>query len=387
MRDLVDARAGFRWQRGQLEVEALQLRLADGFESLAQGDDGRNRVAGSEPRGELVDLFGDDAFRTDHFARAPGEILADRRLEIVDVVEEHLFDLAGRGFDVARDGDIDDEQRAAAPPAHDALDMRLRENRRGRAGRGDDDVARADRRVQLVPRRGAGAADRLGRSRGVRHRPADDRHMLHALRLHVQGRQLAHFARADDEHVPPGEVAEDLARQGHGRVAHRHRARTEAGFRPHALADRERTVEEPVEHGADGARIGRDRMGVLHLAENLRLPDHERVETGRHAEQMPGRVDVADVVDVRCEIGARKAVEVADEADQVVARRLDVVAGDVELGAVAGGEHDGFTRGAARSQHAERFRNAARLKVDALAHVDRRGAVTHSYQEKVHNGR
>ena len=59
----------------------------------------------------------------------------DRRLQIVDVVEEHLLDFAGRRLDVARQRDVDDEQRPVAPRPHHRLDARLGENRRRRAGR------------------------------------------------------------------------------------------------------------------------------------------------------------------------------------------------------------------------------------------------------------
>ena len=43
------------------------------------------------------------------------QVLADRRLQVVDVVEEHLLDFAGRRFHVAGHGDVDDEERPVAP--------------------------------------------------------------------------------------------------------------------------------------------------------------------------------------------------------------------------------------------------------------------------------
>ena len=116
---------------------------------------------------------------------------------------------------------------------------------------------RAEHRVELVPRRGARAADRFRRPRRVRHRPADDRHVLHALRLHVQRGQLAHLAGADDERRCGRLRSPKILRASDdGGEADRHRARAEAGFRAHALADGERRVEQPVEHRADGLRVG-----------------------------------------------------------------------------------------------------------------------------------
>ena len=62
----------------------------------------------------------------------------------------------------------------------------------------------------------------------------------------------------------------------------------------HALADRERRVEQAVQHRPDGARRVGDRVRVLHLPENLRLAHHQRVEAGGDAEQVPRDVQVDD---------------------------------------------------------------------------------------------
>ena len=93
-------------------------------------------------------------------------------------------------------------------------------------------------------------------ARGVRHRPARDEHPPDPLRAHVQRRELAHLARADDEHVAPLQIAEDLARQRDRRVADRDGARGERRLRAHALADGERRVEQPVEQRAGRAALG-----------------------------------------------------------------------------------------------------------------------------------
>ena len=343
---------------------------------LAQRDDGRDRPARAEPGAELLDLLADDRLGAGDLAGAPREVLADGRLQVVDVVEEDLLDFAGRRFDVARQRDVDDEERPVAPRPHDGLDVRLREDRRGRAGRRDHDVARAEHGVHVVPRRGARAADRLRRPRRMRHRPADDGHVLHALRLHVQRRELAHFARADHDDVASLEVAEDLAREGDRGEAHGHRARAEARLGPHALAHGEGRVEQPVQDGPGRLRFGRDRVRVLHLAEDLRLADDERVEARGDAEEMPRGVEVVQVVDVRDHIAGRHVVELAEELHEVVARRGGLVARDVDLGPVARRQHRRLARRPAGRQCAERLGHTPGLKVDPLTQVDRRRAMT-----------
>ena len=58
----------------------------------------------------------------------------------------------------------------------------------------------------------------------------------------------------------------------------------------HALARVERILEEPVQHRPGRAGGQRGLVGLAHLAEDLRLARHERVEAGRHAEEVLDRL-------------------------------------------------------------------------------------------------
>ena len=102
-----------------------------------------------------VDFLADDRLGARELGAAPRQVLLHDRLQVVDVVEEHLLELADRRLDVARHGDVDDEQRPVAPRPHHLFDARARQDRLGRAGRGDDDVGGRQRVVELVPRDGA----------------------------------------------------------------------------------------------------------------------------------------------------------------------------------------------------------------------------------------
>src|SRR5262249_22921398 len=106
---------------------------------------------------------------------------------------------------------------------------------------------------------------------------------------------------------------------------------------------------------------------------------------GRDAEEMARRVEVAYVIDVRRDFGRRELVVVAQEAHQILACELRLLTGDVHLGSVAGRDDDGLVRGAALRQRAERPQQAARLEIDTLAHVDRRGAMTDSDEQQMHS--
>ena len=120
-------------------------------------------------------------------------------------------------------------------------------------------------------------------------------------------------------------------------------------------------------------------MRVLHLAENLRLADDQRVEAGGDAKQVPRGFEVGELVDVRRAETARSMPwnslkNVASSARAAV----DVVARDVQLGAVAGRDHRHFAGRTAGRERPQRAFEAARLEVEPLAQLDRRGAMTDS---------
>ena len=58
---------------------------------------------------------------------------------------------------------------------------------------------------------------------------------------------------------------------------------------------------------------GRHRERVLDLAQDLRFPHHQRVEAGRHPEQVAHHVGVVAGVEVGRELGFRHVMEAAHE--------------------------------------------------------------------------
>ena len=68
------------------------------------------------------------------FRTAARQVLLHDRLQIVDVVEEHLFDVADRCFDVARHRDIDHEEWISPVATGDRFDLRARDDRALRSG-------------------------------------------------------------------------------------------------------------------------------------------------------------------------------------------------------------------------------------------------------------
>ena len=120
-----------------------------------------------------------------------------------------------------------------------------------------------------------------------------------ALAGEVRRRQLDHLAGADHQHAGLGDRREDALGELHRRGGHRDRRAADVGVRAHVLGDGEGPLEQPVEHQAQRAR----RFGVphrlLHLAEDLRLAQHHRVEPARDAERMRDGAFARQRVDVR----------------------------------------------------------------------------------------
>ena len=158
---------------------------------------------------------------------ASRQILLHDALQVVDVVQEDLFDLADLWVDVAWHGDVDDEQRFGAPPAQDHLDVFAHDDGSLRSRRREDDIRIAHRLSQVRP--GDRASADLRRERvSVRWRATRNDDLLHAVAAQVLRGQRADLAGADDEHAPAVEPPEDLSRQRHCGEAHRHGAFADA---------------------------------------------------------------------------------------------------------------------------------------------------------------
>jgi hypothetical protein len=75
-------------------------------------------------------------------------------------------------------------------------------------------------------------------------------------------------------------------RQAHRRGGERHGVGADARLGAHALGGGKGGLEQLVERGAGAAGLLRDAIGVLQLAEDLRLAEHHGIETRGDAEGM-----------------------------------------------------------------------------------------------------
>ena len=123
-----------------------------------------------------------------------------------------------------------------------------------------------------------------------------------ALAAQVLRRQRADFAGADHEHASSFEAAENLSRERDRGEADRYGPFAERRLAADPLADAERPVERLAQERSGAVPFAsRDLERILDLAQYLRLADDERIESRRHAKQMPRRRHVAMREQVRQE--------------------------------------------------------------------------------------
>ena len=120
---------------------------------------------------------------------------------------------------------------------------------------------------------------------------------------HLARRELAHLAGADEQHRAVAQLAEDLPRELDGDVRDGHGVAADRGLGARALRRGDRAVAQRVQHRAEAARLLRGLVRLLHLAEDLRLAEHHRVEAGGHAEGVAHGRLALELVEVRLDLG------------------------------------------------------------------------------------
>ena len=125
------------------------------------------------------------------------------------------------------------------------------------------------------------------------------------------------------------------------------------------------------EHRPGRVGLRRELVRLAHLAEDLRLAGQERIEPRGDAEEMQRRVDAAQL---------HQEVRVAEHRPGTRRGHVRIVACDVELGAVAGREHDRLET--VLRQPSDDLERRIRSQVQPLAKVERRGAVGRSHEHE-----
>ena len=128
----------------------------------------------------------------------------------------------------------------------------------------------------------------------------------------------------------------------------------------------------------------REREGVLHLPEDLRLADHHGIQARGHAERVADRVvlgmDIEDGLD-GCRVHAALPAQMAERGGARLARHL----GDaVDLDAIARRQHHGLAQRAATHEVAQDLADLVLVGRQLLAQLDRRVLVAQPCSEERH---
>ena len=205
-------------------------------------------------------------------------VLFDDVLQVVDREEVHVGDLGHGGLDVARHREIDHENRAVPPLAHRRRggapgDQRLRRRRAAHHDVGLDQLLLEAAQVDRV------ALDLGGERLRPRERAIGDHEPLHPGACEMPGGEIDHFAGADHERGALAQVRIHPPREADGRGGERDGVGADLRLGADALCGRKRRLKELVERGAGAAGLLRYAVGILELAQDLRLAEHHGVES------------------------------------------------------------------------------------------------------------
>ncbi len=226
------------------------------------------------------------------------------------------------------------------------------------------------------------AAEATGQRLGVVERAIGDDQAAHLGFGQVTGGQLNGLAGANEQDAGLGKVGEHGFGEAHRGEGDGYRARTDARIRADPLGDRKRVLEKALQRRIEGAGMPGDRIGILDLAENLRLAENHRFEPGGHAEQVPHGIGIVVAVEEFLDV---RAMQLPMSMQPVEWRGLgagfDIA---VQLGAVAGREDGRFTHAGLRNQLDQGASGGVRRKRRPLAQGDRCANVIESESDQGH---
>ena len=158
--------------------------------------------------------------------------------------------------------------------------------------------------------------------------------------MQVAGDQGNGLARADQQGLAALQVAEDLLGQAHGRKSHRNRVFADGSVGAYLLGRVEGGLEQAPQQRPDRTRFTRDGVGRFHLAENLRLAQHQRVQPRGHAHHVTNGSIVFMDISAGTQLIEAQVVVVRQPFQHAVCRKVVLLY--IELTAIAGGEDRSF---------------------------------------------
>jgi hypothetical protein len=119
---------------------------------------------------------------------------------------------------------------------------------------------------------------------------------------------------------------------------------------------------------------------LLHLAENLRLAQHHRIQPGGDAEHVAHGILLRMLVEVGMDLLRRQRMVLG----QPVGGELRMLGGAVQLGAIAGGKDGGFAHRLLAQQVVQGLTHARRVERHLLANRERGRMVVDAQSVQLH---
>ncbi len=351
---------------------------------LAQPHDRRHHDPRGLPLAELLGLGRADLLGGRGLLPAQGDVARHHGLQVVEVVQHAALDPAHLGLDVPRHRQVDQQQRVARAagdgPAHHVRGQHgcgaeVDETTRSAAG---SRSCTSSKRTAEAPRRSA----RVQAAANVRVETTTSRRPR-PIRLRAASSEVwpAPIRSAERPSSPPSRAPGELCgHRGHGRVLG-----GDARLAAHPFAGLEGALEGAVQERPDRALLLGHLQRLAHLAEDLDLARDERVEPGGDPAQVQGGDVVAQVVERGVEPRGVGAGNVRELGPGHRVDRGRIRPGDVDLGAVAGGDDRGLG-GAGSPQVGQETAAAGLVEGHGAAQVELGGAVREADGDEAHQG-
>ncbi|MNZ40518.1 hypothetical protein D3C78_580400 [compost metagenome] len=262
-----------------------------------------------------------------------------------------------------------------------AFHRALAEDRQLAGGGADDDIA-VDQLLGNVGQQYRMRTELFGQGAGPLQGAVGHDDAAHPLLVQVAGDQGNGFTGADQQRLATTQVTEDLLGQAHRGKGYRHRVFADGGVGAYLLGGTEGGLEKPPEQWADGPGFAGHGIGRLHLPEDLRLAEHQRVKPGGHPHHVPhGIVIFMDVGAGAQFIQAQLMIFGQPAQDTLCAQ---VVLLYIKLAAVAGRKDRGFAAGGQSAELLQGVHQLLRGKRHALAYVYRGSLMVDTEGKKGH---
>ena len=207
-------------------------------------------------------------------------------------------------------------------------------------------------------------------------------HLGDVLLAQMTGHQFNGFTSTDQQHLGLGEIGEDPPTQTDGGKGHRHGTGANLGIGAHPFGHRERFLEQPLQRPLHRLRLLGMGIGLLDLPQDLRLPQHQRVEPARHPHQVAHRLFIVMLIDGSDQFGRVQPVELLQPAQHLLLPLLFEIA--IEFGPVAGGDDHRLADTGLAHQLTQGAIDAVRAKGDPFPQGDTGGVVVDSEGKQTH---